>query len=77
MNKNDDQLGALTEFFYGPGFPGISGNWCGREALYAERKANYFAGMNLIVCTMAPAEFLRRVHVIVNLFKDQTHVQSA
>ena len=26
------------EFFEGPGYPGISKNWRGREALYAERE---------------------------------------
>jgi hypothetical protein len=28
----------LREFFVGPGYPGISKNWRGREALYAERE---------------------------------------
>jgi hypothetical protein len=32
------KLGALEEFFYGPGYPGISKAWRGREALYAERE---------------------------------------
>jgi hypothetical protein len=36
--EKDDKLGALREFFYGPGYPGISKNWRGREALYAERE---------------------------------------
>jgi hypothetical protein len=37
-DKDEDKLGALREFFYGPGYPGISKNWRGREALYAERE---------------------------------------
>jgi hypothetical protein len=28
----------LREFFVGPGYPGVSKNWRGREALYAERE---------------------------------------
>jgi hypothetical protein len=38
----DDKLGALREFFYGPGYPGISKSWRGREALYAERDEELF-----------------------------------
>jgi hypothetical protein len=38
QDKGDDKLGALREFFYGPGYPGISKSWRGREALYAERE---------------------------------------
>jgi hypothetical protein len=29
-------LKTIEEFLHGPGYPGISRNWCGREALYAE-----------------------------------------
>jgi hypothetical protein len=36
--EDADKLGALKEFFYGPGYSGISKNWRGREALYAERE---------------------------------------
>lgn len=32
------QLAELETFFNGPGYPGISKNWRGREALYAERE---------------------------------------
>jgi hypothetical protein len=32
------QLKTLEEFFSGPGIPGISKNWRGREELYAERE---------------------------------------
>src|SRR4051812_12563724 len=32
------QLEILEKFFSGPGVPGISKNWCGREELYAERE---------------------------------------
>jgi hypothetical protein len=34
----DEQLAALEEFLSGPGFPGASENWLGREDLYAERE---------------------------------------
>jgi hypothetical protein len=34
----DDPLAALEGFLSGPGYPGISRNWKGREALYAERE---------------------------------------
>jgi hypothetical protein len=37
MADDADKLGPLREFFYGPGYPGISKVWKGREALYAER----------------------------------------
>jgi plasmid stability protein len=33
-----DKLGPLREFFYGPGYPGISKVWKARDALYAERE---------------------------------------
>ena len=33
------QLAELETFFHGPGYPGISHGWRGREALYAEREA--------------------------------------
>jgi hypothetical protein len=33
------QLEVLETFFNGPGYPGISKNWRGREALYGERDA--------------------------------------
>jgi hypothetical protein len=32
------QLEAIEPFLSGPGFPGISRNWRGREDLYAERE---------------------------------------
>jgi hypothetical protein len=35
---DSDKLGVLREFFYGPGYAGISKAWRGREALYAERE---------------------------------------
>ena len=31
-------LEAMEEFLKGPGYPGISRNWPGREELYAERE---------------------------------------
>jgi ribbon-helix-helix CopG family protein len=36
----DDTSGlqAIEEFLKGPGYPGISRNWRGREELYAERE---------------------------------------
>jgi hypothetical protein len=34
----EDRLAALERFLSGPGYPGISRNWQGREALYAERE---------------------------------------
>src|SRR5580704_5217524 len=36
--EQPDKLGLLREFFDGPGYPGISKAWRGREALYAERE---------------------------------------
>jgi hypothetical protein len=33
-----DKLAALEQFLNGPGYPGISKAWKGREALYAERE---------------------------------------
>jgi hypothetical protein len=36
--EQSDKLAALREFFDGPGYPGISKAWRGREALYAERE---------------------------------------
>jgi len=33
-----DKIALLREFFDGPGYPGISKAWRGREALYAERE---------------------------------------
>jgi hypothetical protein len=36
--EQTDKLGLLREFFDGPGYPGISKAWRGREALYAERE---------------------------------------
>jgi hypothetical protein len=33
-----DKLAALWGFLDGPGYPGISKNWQGRETLYAERE---------------------------------------
>jgi hypothetical protein len=33
-----EQLAALDGFLKGPGYPGISKAWRGREALYAERE---------------------------------------
>jgi hypothetical protein len=32
------QIKVLEKFFNGPGFPGASKNWRGREELYAERE---------------------------------------
>jgi hypothetical protein len=32
------QVGALEAWLTGPGFPGLSENWTGREAIYAERE---------------------------------------
>ena len=32
------QLDAVEEFLSGPGYPGLSSNWRGREELYAERE---------------------------------------
>jgi hypothetical protein len=32
------QLEVIEEFFSGPGYPGISKDWHGREELYAERE---------------------------------------
>src|SRR5262249_12626102 len=31
-------LKTIKQFLFGPGYPGISKNWRGREALYAERE---------------------------------------
>jgi hypothetical protein len=36
--EEPDKLAVLREFFDGPGYPGISKAWRGREALYAERE---------------------------------------
>jgi hypothetical protein len=36
--KDSVDLKTIDEFFYGPGYPGVSKNWRGREALYAERE---------------------------------------
>jgi hypothetical protein len=36
--EQPDKLALLREFFDGPGYPGISKAWRGREALYAERE---------------------------------------
>ncbi len=36
--EEPDKLALLREFFDGPGYPGISKAWRGREALYAERE---------------------------------------
>jgi hypothetical protein len=33
-----DKLALLREFFDGPGYPGISKVWRGRQTLYAERE---------------------------------------
>jgi hypothetical protein len=33
-----DKLAILRKFFDGPGYPGISKVWRGRDALYAERE---------------------------------------
>jgi hypothetical protein len=33
-----DKLTALRNFFDGPGYPGISEAWRGRDELYAERE---------------------------------------
>jgi hypothetical protein len=37
-NQPKAQLEALEKFLSGPGYPGISQNWQGREELYAERE---------------------------------------
>ncbi len=34
----ENDLDAIREFTRGPGYPGISRNWRGQEALYAERE---------------------------------------
>jgi hypothetical protein len=36
--SREEALAVLKEFWNGPGFPGVSKNWRGREALYAERE---------------------------------------
>ncbi len=36
--EESDKRAILREFFEGPGYPGISKAWRGREALYAERE---------------------------------------
>ena len=36
--KDSVDLKTIDEFLYGPGYPGVSKNWRGREALYAERE---------------------------------------
>ena len=36
--EQPDKLALLRSFFDGPGYPGISKAWRGREALYAERE---------------------------------------
>jgi hypothetical protein len=36
--KANADRAVLDEFFEGPGYPGISKNWRGREGLYAERE---------------------------------------
>ena len=36
--EQPDKIALLREFFDGPGYPGISKAWRGREALYAERE---------------------------------------
>jgi hypothetical protein len=38
------QLEALEQFLSGPGYPGISKNWRGREDLYAEREDELLRG---------------------------------
>jgi hypothetical protein len=37
-DRQQEAATELREFFNGPGYPGISKNWRGREALYAERE---------------------------------------
>jgi hypothetical protein len=36
--SREEALAALREFWSGPGYPGISKAWKGRDALYAERE---------------------------------------
>jgi hypothetical protein len=36
--SREEALAVLKEFWNGPGLPGVSENWRGREALYAERE---------------------------------------
>jgi hypothetical protein len=36
--SREEALAVLKEFWNGPGFPGVSKNWRGREAHYAERE---------------------------------------
>jgi hypothetical protein len=40
MSREDamSDLEVIREFTKGPGYPGISKNWRGREELYAERE---------------------------------------
>jgi hypothetical protein len=39
IGRDDDiDLNTIRQFLFGPGYPGISKNWRGREALYAERE---------------------------------------
>jgi hypothetical protein len=42
LGQGSDQLTALEKFLNGPGYPGISKAWPGREALYAEREDELF-----------------------------------
>jgi hypothetical protein len=39
-----NSLETIEEFFRGPGYPGISKNWRGREELYAERENKLLRG---------------------------------
>jgi hypothetical protein len=38
MPSREETLAVLREFWRGPGYPGISKAWKGRDALYAERE---------------------------------------
>jgi hypothetical protein len=39
LGRDDEvDLKTIKQFLFGPGYPGISKNWRGREVLYAERE---------------------------------------
>lgn len=42
--SHEEAIKALEEFLSGPGFPGISKNWKGRDELYAERDEKLLRG---------------------------------
>ena len=43
--SHGEALKALEEFWRGPGFPGVSKNWKGRDELYAERENKLLRGL--------------------------------